>query len=127
MIRNLVLALAAVPAMVALGLLAAYARLGVTLGPGDFRGESFYNDKLESVVAELDAAGLLRESEGALCAFPPGFTGRDGDPLPLIVRKSDGGFGYAATDLAALRYRTRDLGATRLLYVVSQPAASATA
>jgi arginyl-tRNA synthetase len=102
-------------------LLAAYDRLGVTLGPDDFLGESFYNDKLESVVAELAAKGLLRESEGALCAFPPGFTGRGGDPLPLIVRKSDGGFGYAATDLAALRYRTDDLGATRLLYVVGSP------
>jgi arginyl-tRNA synthetase len=99
-------------------LLVAYERLGVTLGPGDFLGESFYQDKLASVVAELTAKGLLRESEGALCAFPPGFTGRGGDPLPLIVRKSDGGFGYAATDLAALRYRTGDLGATRLLYVV---------
>jgi arginyl-tRNA synthetase len=102
-------------------LLAAYDRLGVTLGPGDFLGESFYNDKLKSVVAELAAKGLLSESEGALCAFPPGFTGRAGDPLPLIVRKSDGGFGYAATDLAALRYRTRDLGASRLLYVVGSP------
>jgi arginyl-tRNA synthetase len=102
-------------------LLAAYDRLGVTLGPGDFVGESFYNDQLESVVAELTAKGLLSESEGALCAFPAGFTGRAGDPLPLIVRKSDGGFGYAATDLAALRYRSRDLGAARLLYVVGAP------
>ncbi|MEU8615583.1 arginine--tRNA ligase, partial [Actinoplanes sp. NPDC048791] len=102
-------------------LLAAYHRLRVTLAPQDFTGESFYNDKLEPVVAELAAQGLLRESEGALCAFPPGFTGRGGDPLPLIVRKSDGGFGYAATDLAALRYRTGELGATRLLYVVGAP------
>ncbi|RSM68810.1 arginine--tRNA ligase [Actinoplanes sp. ATCC 53533] len=102
-------------------LLATYDRLGVTLGPGDFLGESFYNDKLAAVVAELIDKGLLRESEGALCAFPPGFTGRGGDPLPLIVRKSDGGFGYAATDLAALRYRTGELGATRLLYVVGAP------
>ena len=102
-------------------LLAAYARLGVTLGPGDFTGESFYNDQLESVVEELAAQGLLTESDGALCAFPAGFTGRDGDPLPLIVRKSDGGFGYAATDLAALRHRVRNLHATRLLYVVGAP------
>ena len=102
-------------------LLAVYDRLGVTLGARHFVGESFYNDKLASVVAELEVKGLLRESEGALCAFPPGFTGRGGDPLPLIVRKSDGGFGYAATDLAALRYRTGDLGATRLLYVVGAP------
>jgi arginyl-tRNA synthetase len=102
-------------------LLAVYDRLGVTLGADDFVGESFYQDQLESVVAELAAKGLLSESEGALCAFPPGFTGRGGEPLPLIVRKRDGGFGYAATDLAALRYRTRDLGASRLLYVVGAP------
>ena len=102
-------------------LLTTYDRLGVSLGPGDFVGESFYNDKLTAVVDDLTAQGLLRESEGALCAFPPGFTGRTGDPLPLIVRKSDGGFGYAATDLAALRYRTTELGANRLLYVVGAP------
>jgi arginyl-tRNA synthetase len=102
-------------------LLAAYDRLGVTLGAEHFLGESFYNDKLASVVAELAEKGLLAESEGALCAFPAGFTGRSGDPLPLIVRKSDGGFGYAATDLAALRYRTGELGASRLLYVVGAP------
>ena len=102
-------------------LLDTYERLGVTLTEGDFVGESFYNDKLGSVVDELRVKGLLVESEGALCAFPAGFTGRDGRPLPLIVRKSDGGFGYAATDLAALRYRVRDLGATRLLYVVGAP------
>ena len=57
-------------------------------------------------------------SEGALCAFPPGFTGRDGEPLPLIMRKSDGGYGYATTDLAAISYRIRDLKADRIIYVV---------
>lgn len=57
----------------------------------------------------------------ATCAFPQGFTGRDGAPLPLIVRKGDGGYGYPATDLAALRLRTGELGATRLLYVVGLP------
>jgi arginyl-tRNA synthetase len=103
--------------------LATYDRLGVTLTAGDFTGESFYDGMLASVVEELDAKGLLQVSEGALCVFPEGFTGRDGSPLPLIVRKSDGGFGYAATDLAALRYRVRDLGANRLLYVVGTPQA----
>ncbi|GIF00794.1 arginine--tRNA ligase [Paractinoplanes rishiriensis] len=98
-----------------------YARLGVTLSAGDFVGESSYQDVLADVVAELDAKGLLTVSDGALCAFPPGFTGRDGEPLPLIVRKSDGGFGYPATDLAAVRHRTRDLAADRLLYVVGAP------
>ncbi|MDY7088364.1 MAG: arginine--tRNA ligase [Actinomycetota bacterium] len=98
-----------------------YERLGITLTVDDFTGESSYQDMLGPVVDELDAKGLLVESEGALCVFPTGFTGRDGAPLPLIVRKSDGGFGYAATDLAALRHRTRDLGATLLLYVVGAP------
>ncbi|MFI7597481.1 arginine--tRNA ligase [Actinoplanes sp. NPDC049681] len=102
-------------------LLEAYERLGVTLTAADFAGESSYQGMLASVVDELDAKGLLVESDGALCVFPEGFTGRDGGPLPLIVRKSDGGFGYAATDLAALRHRVRDLGATRLLYVVGAP------
>jgi arginyl-tRNA synthetase len=99
----------------------AYGRLGVTLTPGDFVGESFYQDQLPSILDELDGMGLLVESDGARCAFPPGFTGRDGEPLPLLVRKSDGGFGYAATDLAAVRHRVRDLKADRLLYVVGAP------
>jgi len=101
--------------------LAVYDLLGVRLTGGDFRGESFYNDMLAPVVAELDQLGLLRESDGAQVAYPAGFTGRDGGPLPLIVRKSDGGFGYPATDLAAIRHRTRELGVTRLLYVVGLP------
>ena len=100
-----------------------YERLGVLLTRDDYDGESRYNPMLDSVVEELAAKGILVESEGALCAFPPGFTGRDGAPLPLIVRKSDGAYGYAATDLAAVRYRVRDLGATRLLYVVGAPQA----
>jgi arginyl-tRNA synthetase len=101
--------------------LAVYDRLDVRLTKADFVGESFYNDMLESVVDELAEHGLLRDSEGAKCVFPAGFTNRDGDPLPLIVRKSDGGYGYATTDLAAVRYRTGKLAATRLLYVVGAP------
>ena len=101
--------------------MAVYERLHVRLTPDDFVGESFYNDQLASVVAELEELGLLRESDGAKCVFPAGFTNRDGEPLPLIVQKSDGGFGYDVTDLAAIRYRLRDLGATRLLYVVGLP------
>lgn len=76
---------------------------------------------LAAVVDELDALGLLHESQGAECVFPDGFRGRDGQPLPLIVRKSDSGYGYAATDLAAIRYRATQLGATRLVYVVGAP------
>ncbi|MBL1074660.1 arginine--tRNA ligase [Nocardia sp. 2] len=98
-----------------------YELLGVRLTEADFVGESAYNDELESVLEELGELGLLQVSDGAKCVFPEGFTGRDGQPLPLIVRKSDGGFGYAATDLAAIRNRVRDLAATRLLYVVGVP------
>ncbi|GGR40523.1 arginine--tRNA ligase [Actinoplanes ianthinogenes] len=98
-----------------------YARLGITLTAADFAGESRYQDDLPVLVDDLLAQGLLTESDGALCAFPAGFTGRDGEPLPLIVRKADGGFGYAATDLAAVRHRVATLGANRLLYVVGAP------
>jgi arginyl-tRNA synthetase len=95
-----------------------YARLGVTLTDADMAPESFYNSMLADVCAELEADGLAVISDGALCAYPPGFTGRDGTPLPLMLRKSDGGYGYDSTDAAAIRYRLRDLGATRLIYVV---------
>jgi arginyl-tRNA synthetase len=98
-----------------------YERLGITLRPADVAGESHYNQLLPEVVAELEAKGLARPSEGAICVFPPGFTGREGQPVPLIVRKQDGGYGYATTDLAALRHRVRDLGAQRLVYVVGAP------
>jgi arginyl-tRNA synthetase len=101
--------------------LAVYDLLDVTLGSADFAGESSYNPMLAPVLDELDHLGLLRDSQGAKVVFPAGFTGRDGEPLPLIVRKRDGGYGYGATDLAALRHRTRDLKATRLLYVVGTP------
>lgn len=101
--------------------LTVYDLLDVTLSEDDFRGESAYNDLLPGIVDDLDRLGLLVSSGGADCVFPPGFGGRDGEPLPLIVRKSDGGYGYPATDLAALRQRTGELGATRLLYVVGLP------
>src|SRR5207245_342256 len=69
-----------------------YARLSVRLTGDDFFGESFYNDMLSSVVAELDDLGMLRADHGAQCVFPAGFKNRQGDPLPLIVRKTDGGY-----------------------------------
>ncbi|MFD0787487.1 arginine--tRNA ligase, partial [Micromonospora azadirachtae] len=90
--------------------LTVYDLLDVTLTERDFHGESSYNDLLGPVAEDLDRLGLLRESEGAACVFPPGSVGRDGAPLPLIVRKSDGGYGYPATDLAAIRHRTGTLG-----------------
>jgi arginyl-tRNA synthetase len=95
-----------------------YALLGSNLERTDVVGESAYNDDLPRVVAELQQQDLLTESEGAMCAFLPGFLGRDGDPLPVIVRKSDGGFGYSATDLAAVRHRVSTLHADRIVYVV---------
>jgi arginyl-tRNA synthetase len=95
-----------------------YARLDVTLTDADLAPESFYNSMLADVCDELQAKGVAVISDGALCAFPPGFTGRDGKPLPLILRKSDGGYGYATTDMAAIRYRIRDLHADRIIYVV---------
>ena len=95
-----------------------YTMLGVLLREEDAVGESFYNPLLQVVVDELTEKGLLVEDHGALCVFPDGFSNRQGDPLPLIVRKSDGGYGYPATDLAAVRDRTGRLGADRLLYVV---------
>jgi arginyl-tRNA synthetase len=95
-----------------------YARLGVSLTDADLAPESFYNSMLADVCDELQAKGVAVISDGALCAFPPGFTGRDGKPLPLILRKSDGGYGYATTDMAAIRYRIRDLHADRIIYVV---------
>ncbi|OKJ70512.1 arginine--tRNA ligase [Streptomyces sp. CB02460] len=101
--------------------LTVYGMLGVRLTEDDFFGESYYNDQLQSVVDELDELGLLRESEGAQCVFPDGYTNRNGDPLPIIVKKGDGGFGYGATDLATIRHRLRNLKATRLLYVVGLP------
>jgi arginyl-tRNA synthetase len=73
---------------------------------------------LADVCAELEKDGLAVMSEGALVAFPPGFTGRDGAPIPLMLRKSDGGYGYDTTDVAAIRYRLVDLKARRLIYVV---------
>jgi arginyl-tRNA synthetase len=102
---------------------AVYTKLGVQLTDDDIVGESFYNDMLPEVVEELDAKGLLVVDDGAKCVFPPGFANRDGDPLPLIVQKSDGGYGYATSDLAAIRHRVLDLGATRMLYVVGAPQA----
>jgi arginyl-tRNA synthetase len=95
-----------------------FARLGVLLTDADLRGESFYNSRLPSVVADLRTAGLLVDSDGARVVFCEGFTSKGGSPLPLIVQKSDGGYGYAATDLAAARFRVNELGRNRLIYVV---------
>jgi arginyl-tRNA synthetase len=98
-----------------------YGLLGVGLTAADIAGESTYNPMLAGVVEELTAAGLIEESDGALCVFPPGFTNRDGERQPLIVRKRDGGYNYDTTDLAAIRYRIQELKADEILYVVGAP------
>jgi arginyl-tRNA synthetase len=81
------------------------------------RGESFYNPLLSGVVEDLEKSGLLVENQGAKCVFLEGFTNREGEPLPLIVQKSDGGYNYATTDLASLRYRIQQDQAKRIIYV----------
>ncbi len=91
-----------------------YDRLNIQLTE---RGESFYNPYLAAVVDDLREVGLLVESEGAQCVFPAGFTNRDGDPLPVIIQKTDGGYNYATTDLAAIKYRIETDGANRIIYI----------
>jgi len=98
-----------------------YELLGIGLTPEDVYGESFYNPFLADTVAELEAKGLTEVSDGALCVFPPGFSNREGDRLPLIIRKSDGGYNYASTDLATIRYWIGEREVTDLLYVVGTP------
>jgi arginyl-tRNA synthetase len=95
-----------------------YHRLGVLLEPQDSAGESFYNAWLPDIAAELTAAGIAVESDGALVVYSEEVTGPDGNPVTLMVRKNDGGYGYGTTDLATIRYRIRDLEADRILYVV---------
>ena len=94
-----------------------YDQLNVELNKSNVRGESYYNKELPAVIAELSAADLLVQSQGARCVFLEGFKTKDGEPLPLIVQKSDGAYLYATTDLAAIRYRVDQLKADRVIYV----------
>jgi arginyl-tRNA synthetase len=102
---------------------AIYDYLGVSLNAEHSAGESSYNQYLDEVAAEVESSGVGVISDGALCVFFDDVTNAEGNPVPLIVRKSDGGYGYAATDLATIRYRIRDLKIGRLLYVVGAPQA----
>ena len=95
-----------------------YAKLSVLLTDDDLAGESRYEALMPEVVDRLRAAGLLEESDGAEVVFPPGFSNREGEPLPLIVRSRAGAFTYATSDLACVLDRVEHIGATRLLYVV---------
>ena len=95
----------------------AYERLGVLLTDDDLAGESLYNADLPAVAEDIESRGIGVVDDGALCVFLDGFE------APVIVRKSDGGYNYATTDLAAIRYRVGTLHADRIIYVVGLPQA----
>ncbi len=98
-----------------------YATLGVLLTDDDLAGESRYDALMPGTVERLVDSGLLIEDDGAQVVFPPGFTNRDGDPLPLIIQARSGGFNYATSDLACVIDRVERLGADVILYVVGAP------
>ncbi len=100
-----------------------YRALGVLLEDSDLMGESAYNDLLSTVVERLSGSNHLRESDGASVMFLDGFTNRDNEPLPLIIRKADGGYNYATSDLACVIDRVERLAADRMWYVVGAPQA----
>ena len=93
------------------GFNAAYQRLGVLLTDADLAGESTYNTALPEVAEDLAARGIAVVDDGALVLWVEGFD------APLIIRKSDGGYGYDTTDMAAIRHRVRELRADRIVYV----------
>lgn len=95
-----------------------YQQLNVTLTDADVRGESFYNDDLAPVLKELQDQGLAVESEGAQVVFLQELADKDGNPSPVIIQKQGGGYLYATTDLAALRYRIKTLNADRIMYFI---------
>ncbi len=97
-----------------------YDRLNVKLTPADVKGESAYNADLADIVESLNVKGLLSESNGAQCVFLDEFKNAEGNPLPVIVQKAGGGYLYATTDLASMRYRSQQLKADRALYFVDQ-------
>jgi arginyl-tRNA synthetase len=98
-----------------------YGKLGVQLRRDDIVGESFYQPFMPHVLERLNAAGLLAESDGAKVVWVPGFTNREGEPLPLIVQASTGGFNYATSDLTCVIDRIERLHATLLVYVIGTP------
>ncbi len=95
-----------------------YQQLNVTLKGEHVRGESAYNDDLPKVLAELQNQGLAKEDQGAQVVFLEELADKEGNPSPVIVQKKGGGFLYATSDLAALRYRTNFLQADRILYFI---------
>ncbi len=95
-----------------------YDRLNVSLTPADVMGESAYNDSLPTIIRALENKGLLTEDQGAQVVFLNEFKNKQGESMGVIVRKSDGGFLYSTTDLAAIRHRCHTLNADRVLYYV---------
>ena len=95
-----------------------YELLNVTLKRSDIRAESAYNDDLPVVIEDLKAKGLVVEDQGAQVAFLEELADKEGNPLPMIVQKSGGGYLYATTDLAAVRYRNEVLNSDRVLYFI---------
>jgi arginyl-tRNA synthetase len=81
------------------------------------RGESFYNPQLPGVVEDLDKKSLITVSDGAKCIFLEGFINREGNPLPLMVQKSDGAYNYDTTDMAAMRHRVSEEKADRIIII----------
>ena len=100
-----------------------YGKLDVLLTDDDLMGESKYQHLMPEAYAQLDAAGLVEENDGAEVVFPPGFTNRDNEPLPMIIKSSAGAFMYATSDLACVLDRTQRLDADLILYVVGAPQA----
>lgn len=95
-----------------------YQNLNVTLTDSDVRGESFYNNDLAALVEELKTKGFAQESEGAQVVFLEELADKDGNPSPVIIQKQGGGYLYATTDLAALRFRVNTLNANRIMYFI---------
>ncbi len=95
-----------------------YDRLNITLKPSDIMGESAYNDFLVNIIKDLKAQCLLQENDGAKVVFLEEFTNKNGDPMGVIIQKSDGGYLYTTTDLAAINYRVKNLNANRIIYCV---------
>jgi len=98
-----------------------YSMLGVMLTDDDIRGESSYQKLLPEVVERLRESGDLEKSDGADVVFPGGWVNRDGEPLPMIIRKADGGYNYSTSDLACIIDRVERLGCDGFLYVVGTP------
>ncbi|DAC63644.1 TPA: arginine--tRNA ligase [Candidatus Thalassarchaeaceae archaeon] len=95
-----------------------YRMLDVLLNDDNLAGESIYEDLLPEVVDRLSNQDMIEESDGALVVFPEGWLNREKEPLPLIIRKGDGGYNYATSDLACIINRVENIGGTEFLYVV---------